>query len=79
MHGTGTRTLLVAGAVFAIFVANVVIGAMGASVFLSDVAEMLILFLASVLFVVAVLRRERSETPVDTLSEDMSNEGGNQA
>ncbi len=79
MRGSGNRTLLVAGGVFAIFVANVIIGAAGATVFLSDVAEMLTLFVASVLFVVAVLRRERSATPVDGPSDKMSNEGGNQA
>ncbi len=71
--------LLIAGGVFAVFVANVVVGAAGGSVFLSDVSEMLTLFLACVLFVIAVLGRERSALPAADPAETQSNEGGNQA
>lgn len=45
-------------AVFAVFFANVALGAFGGGGFLSDVGEMLVLFAASVLFVAAILKRE---------------------
>ena len=57
----GNATLFGALGVFAIYLANVMTGAAGGSVFLSDRVEMLTLFLACILFVVAVLLRERSE------------------
>ena len=49
-------------AVFALFFANVALGAFAGSAFLGDVGEMLVLFAASVLFVVAILKREAAET-----------------
>ncbi len=49
----------VVGAVlFAIFIGNVVIGAFGGTQFLDDVREMLVLFAASLAFVVLILQRE---------------------
>ena len=48
--------------VFFVFFSNVVAGAAGIGVFLSDVGEMLTLFAACVCFVVAMLAYERSVT-----------------
>ncbi len=44
--------------VFAIYFANVALGAYANSAFLGDVGEMLVLFAASILFVVAILKKE---------------------
>ncbi|MCK0148866.1 hypothetical protein MWU54_02425 [Marivita sp. S6314] len=44
--------------VFVVYFANVALGAMSNSAFLGDVGEMLVLFAASILFVVAILRKE---------------------
>jgi hypothetical protein len=44
--------------VFAIYFANVALGAFANSAFLGDVGEMLVLLAASVLFVVAILKKE---------------------
>lgn len=45
-------------AAFAIYFANVALGAFAGSAFLGDVGEMLVLFAASILFVVAILKKE---------------------
>ncbi len=44
--------------VFAVYFANVMLGAYTGSAFLGDVGEMLVLFVASALFVVAILQKE---------------------
>lgn len=44
--------------VFVIYFANVVMGAFAQSAFLGDVGEMLVLFVATILFVVAILKKE---------------------
>jgi hypothetical protein len=44
--------------VFAVYFANVALGAFASSAFLGDVGEMLVLLLASILFVVAILQKE---------------------
>ena len=44
--------------VFVIYFANVAMGAFAQAAFLGDVGEMLVLFAASILFVVAILKRE---------------------
>lgn len=44
--------------VFAIYFANVALGAFASSAVLGDVGEMLVLFVASILFVVAILKKE---------------------
>ncbi len=44
--------------VFAIYFANVALGAYANSAFIGDVGEMLVLFAASILFVVAILKKE---------------------
>ena len=46
---------------FAIFLANVLLGAFGQAQFLGDVGEMLVLFAASMAFVVVILQRETAE------------------
>ncbi|OSQ51970.1 hypothetical protein [Marivita geojedonensis] len=45
-------------AVFVVYFANVALGAASNAAFLSDVGEMLVLFAASILFVVAILKKE---------------------
>lgn len=45
-------------AVFAVYFANVVLGAFVGNAFLGDVGEMLVLFVAAILFVVAILQKE---------------------
>lgn len=49
--------LLASAVLFAVFMANVVMGSLG-DAFLSNVSEMLVLFMAAVAFVVAILRYE---------------------
>lgn len=44
--------------VFVVFFTNVALGAFADSAFLGDVGEMLVLFFASLLFVVAILKKE---------------------
>ncbi|MCL6284619.1 hypothetical protein M3P21_13870 [Ruegeria sp. 2012CJ41-6] len=51
--------------VFAIYFANVALGAFANSAFLGDVGEMLVLFAASILFVVAILKREADRNAKD--------------
>lgn len=50
--------LIASGAAFLVFAANVAMGAFANAAFMGDVAEMLVLFLATILFVIAILRRE---------------------
>lgn len=50
--------LWIAAAFFGAYLANVIAGAAGAA-FLSDVGEMILLWLASISFVVVILERER--------------------
>lgn len=52
--------LWIAAAFFGAYLANVVAGAAGAA-FLSDVGEMILLWLASISFAVAILQREKAE------------------
>jgi hypothetical protein len=44
--------------VFVVFFANVALGAFAGAAFLPDIGEMLVLFAASILFVVAILKKE---------------------
>lgn len=53
--------LALAGALFAVFVINVSMGSITGTVLLGIVGEMLLLFAASVSFVVAILKREANE------------------
>jgi hypothetical protein len=50
--------LIASAVVFAVFFTNVALGAFADSAFLGIVGEMLVLFLASLLFVVAILKKE---------------------
>ncbi len=47
--------------VFAIYFANVALGAFASAAFLGDVGEMLVLSAASILFVVAILQIEAAD------------------
>ena len=51
--------LIIAAGLFAVYVTNVVLGALSGSAFLGDLGEMIVLFCASIAFTVAILRRER--------------------
>ena len=44
--------------VFAVYFSNVALGAFAGAAFLGDVGEMLVLFAAVILFVVAILKKE---------------------
>ena len=44
--------------VFIVYFANVAVGAFTGTVFFGDVGEMLVLFAATILFVVAILKKE---------------------
>lgn len=48
-------------AIFLLYFLNVALGAFASSAFLGDVGEMLVLFTASILFVVAIIKREADE------------------
>ncbi len=52
-------------AVFAVFFVNVALGAFADRAFLGDVGEMLVLFVASVLFVIAILKKEADRSNED--------------
>ena len=58
-----------ASCIFVVYIANVMIGAAGGTIFLSDVGEMLTLFASCVCFVIFMLQRERV-----ALSGDNSNQ-----
>jgi hypothetical protein len=51
--------------VFVIYFANVALGAFASAAFLGDVGEMLVLFTASILFVVAILQKEAARKNKD--------------
>lgn len=51
--------------VFSVYFANVALGAFANSAFLGDVGEMLVLFSACILFVVAILQKEADRKKKD--------------
>ncbi|ABV93769.1 hypothetical protein Dshi_2030 [Dinoroseobacter shibae DFL 12 = DSM 16493] len=53
--------LALSAAVFTIYVANVVMGAVTNAPMFSDVTEMVILFIAAILFTVAILKAEAAD------------------
>ena len=61
MANRGTVVLILALVLFLAFFANVSSGAAGQGVVLGDVAEMLTLFGAAILFVIGVLLREAAD------------------
>jgi hypothetical protein len=62
----GSLALAAAAICFTIYFANVVAGAFGLGVFMSDLFEMLTLLAATVFFVVAILAREAATQSSDT-------------
>lgn len=58
--------LISAFIVFIVFFTNVALGAFADAAFLGDIGEMLVLFFASVLFVVAILKKEADRSKTDT-------------
>ena len=52
--------IYVAAGLFAVFSVNVLLGAISGSAFLNDIGEMLVLFAASIAFVVGILAREKA-------------------
>ena len=57
--------LIISAIIFAIYIANVVLGATGGAAFVGDVSEMLLLFASVIAFVIAVLQREAAEKNKD--------------
>ena len=53
--------LIVTAGIFAVFLANVLAGAVLGTSFLNDISEMLLLLATSISFVVAILIKERDE------------------
>lgn len=53
--------LIISGIIFSLFVLNVVLGAFASAAFMGDVGEMITLFIATLFFVAAVLKREAAE------------------
>ncbi|MGB0843551.1 MAG: hypothetical protein ACPGVN_02280 [Alphaproteobacteria bacterium] len=51
--------------VFVIYFTNVALGAFAGAAFLGDVGEMLVLFLASLLFVVGILKKETARKEIE--------------
>lgn len=64
--------LVLATACFAIFAANVVMGAYGAGVFLTDIQEMLALLAASIFFVAGVLMIEKRKLRLKAQDNDIT-------
>lgn len=68
--------IIITCAIFLLFFSNVIAGAAGLGVFLSDVGEMLTLFAACVCFVIALLAYERAATDTQSQSENEETNGG---
>ena len=60
MNRPGGPALISALVCFLAFFGNVALGAAGLGAVLGDVSEMILLFVASILFVIGVLARERA-------------------
>ncbi|MEM9049269.1 MAG: hypothetical protein AAGC92_11185 [Pseudomonadota bacterium] len=61
--------VIIAAALFAVFVVNLVLGAFGGTPFLSDVGEMLLLLATVLFFVILVLQREAQSKKNDKTHE----------
>ena len=68
MIRNGGPPLIAALICFLVYFGNVAMGAAGLGVLLGDVAEMLALFVAALLFVIGVLAREAAVTAETTTS-----------
>lgn len=53
--------LIISALIFGTFVLDVVLGALTGQSFLTDVQELLVVFVASIAFVVAILKREKED------------------
>ncbi len=73
---TKTSLLITTCIIFLVYFSNVVAGAAGFGVFLSDVGEMLTLFAACVCFVIAFLAYERAANDTQSQSENEETKGG---
>lgn len=73
---TRNSLLIITCIIFLAFFSNVVAGAAGLGVFLSDVGEMLTLFAACICFVVAFLAYERAANDTQSQSENEETKGG---
>ncbi len=71
-----TSLIIITCAIFLLFFSNVIAGAAGLGVFLSDVGEMLTLFAACVCFVIAFLAYERAAKDTKSQSENEETNGG---
>ena len=69
MNKPSVVMLLAAGALFAVFFANVAIGALGQKAFLGDIPEMLTLFASSICFAVSVLLFEAEDKRANAKAE----------
>ena len=76
MIRNGRPPLIAALVCFLIYFGNVAMGAAGLGVLLGDVAEMLTLFAAALLFVVGVLAREAAMASANGNTNDQSLKGG---
>lgn len=54
-------SLIVSAILFMILAVNVGVGSMGGTAYLGNVGEMLVLFASTIVFVVAILRREAAQ------------------
>ena len=73
---TRNSLLIITCIIFLVFFSNVVAGAAGFGVFLSDVGEMLTLFAACICFVIAFLAYERAANDTQPQSENEETKGG---
>jgi uncharacterized membrane protein len=62
--------LIASAIVFALYFANVSLGAFSGSAVLGDVGEMIVLFIATILFVVAILKKEKEKKQEQALKAD---------
>ena len=57
--------LFASACLFAVFLVNVLMGSFGGNGFLSDVSEMLVLFVSAIFFVIAILKKEAEAKETD--------------
>lgn len=73
MKGSERLATIFAGILFAVFFLNVILGAARIGAFLGDVGEMLVMFGACVVFVIAILGHEQRAR---ALEQEISKQGG---
>lgn len=67
--------LAIAGILFAIYVGNVVAGALFSAAFMADVGEMLVLYAASIAFTAGILKREAAAKAASKIHEQGGTHG----